>query len=373
MHVLPFSPSVDTWDPTRQVTPDELEEWASIHRPPSYLDSLIPYETNNFAWVPLISHSQLPFIAIAREIHQQGYAQYFPDHDLLPHDPAQRRILRADTDGTQKPGVFGIAWMCYAKQGIKSEDDVYGLTYELAPPDDNSGSEIGWRSLPIAKLFAPTNRPSPLTPWGLSRLDELEQSGATLVELSGISVRPTAPNPGLVFHEIMRRLVHQGIIIHTLSGAKKALVFAMVEQVRDRVMRRIGVDNFVSLGASFSPPGAGVNNRVRLAPHIVEPIHFLDRLVTSYQKARVVGQDLMALSQGVLHYTRGLPWPYISRYPAMIELLAEFPITQGGEQRDMSTGWHDRCEHNKDCLVCHPVVSVFDHIQRPHYGEYLIT
>lgn len=372
MHVLPFEDSIDTWDPTRPLTPAELQHWASIHRPPSYLDSLVPCEANSFAWVPLISHSQLPFIAIAREIHQQGYTRYFLDHELLPRDPAQRRILRADTDGTQKPGVFGIAWMCYAKQGIKSENDIYGLTYELAPPDDNSGSATGWRALPIAKLFVPASGPSPLTPWGLRYLDELSQSGATVVELSGISVRPTAPNPGLVFHEIMRRLVHQGIVLHTLSGAEKALVFAMVEQVRDSVMVRMGADNFVSLGESFSPPGSGVTDKVRLAPHIVEPIHFLNRLMTSYRKAQAAGYDLEALTQGVLHYTRGLAWQYLCRYPAMIELLAELPMTQTGERRDVSTGWHDQCEYNKECRVCHPVVSVFDHIRRPHYGRYLI-
>ena len=263
--------------------------------------------------------------------------------------------------------------MCYAKQGIKSESDIYGLTYELAPPDDNSGTATGWQALPIAKLFVPTGKSSPLTPWGLHYIDELEQSGATIVELSGISVRPTAPNPGLVFHEIMRRLVYQGIIIHTLGGTEKALVFAMVEQVRNRVMLRMGADNFVSLGESFSPPGSGLTDQVRLAPHIVEPIHFLDRLVTSYRKAQATGYDLKVLTQGILHYTRGLAWRYLRQYPAMIELLAELPTTQTSERRDVSTGWHDQCEYNKECRVCYPVVSVFDHIRLPHYGEYLIT
>ncbi|MGB4768339.1 MAG: hypothetical protein WBP22_03710 [Candidatus Saccharimonas sp.] len=374
MHILPFSDAIDTWDPTRQLTADELQNWVSIHRPPLYLDTLVPYEANNFAWVPLISHSQLPFIAIAREIHRQGYGRYFPDHELLPQDSAHRRILRADTDATQSPGVFGIAWMCYAKQGIASENDVYGLTYELAPPDDGSGDAVGWRALPIAKLFLPADQPSPLTQWGISRLDELEQAGATIVELSGISVRPTAPNPGLVFHEIMRRLVHQGIIIQAHGGPEKVLVFAMVEEVRDRVRVRMGADNFVPLGRSFSPPGKDVRDTIRLAPHIVEPSQFLERLASSHQKARGIGSDLTALVQGVLHYTRGLPWRYISQYPAALELLAEFDATgQVSGQRDVSTGWHDKCERNMDCLVCHPAVSVFDHIQRPHYDKYLIA
>lgn len=381
MRIASLTRALSTWDQTRRLTPDELAMWTNFCTQPPYLDYLQQYETNSHLWVPLMSDNPIPVIGIARDVHRAGYQErYFPNPELLPLDAAGRRILGVDTDATQLPGTIGIAWMCCDKKHITRENDVYGLMYELLPrepfdPTDHSGKATGWRTLPVAKLFVPLDRPSPLSAEGIQLLDDLERSGAQIVESSGLSVRPSvAARGGLIFHEILRRMVHQAIIVKSHGGPAKVLAFAIVEETRNSIQIRMGEDNFVPLGKSFVPPGAHVDQETRLAPSIVELNKFFDRMVTSYRKALETNPHPKALVKSIRDYTRGLPWQYIRQYPAMIALLAEldesFPTKS---PRDMHHGWHDQCEHNKACHVCHPAVSIFDHIQRPHYGKYLIA
>jgi hypothetical protein len=342
------------------------------------LDYLRPYETNGHLWVPLISEKRIPLIDVAREVHQEGYQKrYFPNPELLPIDSAGRRILGIDTDATQLPGIVGIAWMCCDKKHINREQDIYGLMYELLPRepfvyDDNSGKVTGWRTLPVSKLFAPSDRPSPLTAEGIQLLDSLEQSGAQIVESSGLSVRPSvAARGGLIFHEILRRMVHQAIIVKSYGGPDKVLAFAIVEETRDSIQIRMGADNFVPLGESFVPPGQHVDQETRLAPSIVELNRFFDRMVTSYRTAREIGnaagREPKALIKSIKDYTRGLPWQFIRQYPNMIELLNELDTPK--HPLDAPHGWHHKCGESKECRVCYPPLSLYDHA--PGYRDSL--
>lgn len=360
-----FDRAIRLWDPERRLNVYEVERWINYYRQSDrkelgrILNSLTEYEIHGHLCAPLFSDSPTPFIEMAREIHREGYRGYFPDAEQLPKDSAGRRILSADTDSTQKEHVKGMAWMCYAKHArYLTEHDVYGLMYEIYPKQIHLYGcpvqpEYGWRTLPVGGLYLPTDRPTPLSKWGLQRLDRLELLGARITELSGLSVRANAPDAGLIFHEIMRRMVHRGIIIAADNGQQKVLAFAIVEKTRNSIRTRMGRDNFVSLGESFPPPGEGVDRNTLLAPSIIEPSKYMDRLVSSYRDAQAARRPLKVLVEGIRFYSRGLPWRYLSLSPDMIELLAELDESWPSEiVRSAENGWHDRCGDRNDCSVC---------------------
>lgn len=354
------------WDRGHRLSRRELLEWVCRFAGEGNPHPLRYHEEHWHICVPLNSDKLTPLILIAREIHHDGYKhRYFHDADDLPHDEAGRRTLSPDTDSTQQPGTRGNAWMCYSKDNLRDiEDSLYGLMYEIYARDPyypwNPRESIsGWRTLPVGKLFLPTSGSSPLSPKGLATLDELERSGALLTELSGLSVRPSAPHQGLIFHEIMRRMVHDAVAKWVENGLAKVYVFAIVENTRNSIQVRMGADNFIPLGGSFPPPGEGVDTETLLAPSIIELNQFLPRMVSSYRKAQIAaketGRQPKVLIQGIRFYTQGMPWKYISRYPEMIVLLREldevFPMKS---PRTAEAGWHDGCETNAACEVCYP-------------------
>jgi hypothetical protein len=373
MNIDEFDRAIRMWNPERRLNMYEVERWINYYRQNDrdelsrMLNGLMDYEIHGHLCVPFFSDSPAPFIGLAREIHREGYRGYFPDADLLPRDSAGRRILSSDTDSTQKKDVQGIAWMCYARHARHlTEADVYGLMYEIYPRQVHLyGCPVrpgyGWRTLPVGGLYMPADRPSPLSEWGLQRLDRLELLGAQIVELSGLSVRANAPDAGLIFHEIMRRMVHRGVIVAADGGVEKVLAFAIVEKTRNSIRTRMGRDNFVSLGESFSPPGEGVDKNTLLAPSIIEPSKYMDRLVSSYRDAQAAKRPLKTLIEGIRFYTQGLPGRYLSLSPDMIELLAELDTTAPSDiVRNAENGWHDRCGKQGDCTICNiPAYKLF--------------
>ncbi|MGB4762182.1 MAG: hypothetical protein WBP12_02375 [Candidatus Saccharimonas sp.] len=340
------------WDPNRRLTQEEVNRWINLCGSPEYLAVLHPYELHGHICVPMDGSYTLPPVAIGREIHRQGYDQYFSDQTLFARDEAERRILSIDTDATQLPGTRGVAWMCYERnRPCRNEDDLYGLMYELHPSIHEHLS--GWRALPVSKLFVPTDRPSPLSEWGLDRLDTLERSGASIVEVSGLSVRSTAPHKGFVFHEIMRRILHQAVVVQANGGPEKVLVFAIVRDTRNGIRTRMGKENFVTIGNTFTPPGKDIDEQVTLVPSMVELSSFFDRMVISYRNACKSGRATKVPAEGVRFYTRGLAWQYLSQYPEVIELLNELDHTTPAPQpRTAENGWHDACYANVNCPTC---------------------
>lgn len=316
-----FNTLMDRWNRAVPLDGRSLRDWIDLYRTRQF-NRLEGNERHGGICVPLGDGNPLSS-AIGPSIHARGYGRHISDWESLPTDEAGRPIL-----GTATPKK-GIAWMTFRKdRQIQGEADMTGLMYVIYPEQDLYPAEAknqvtGWRSLPIAKLLKPGDQDTALFHEGRVRLDRLEADGASIVEVSGLSVHPDAPHKAWAFHEIMRRLVHDALARYMETGQETVLLFAIVIETRKNARKRIGKYNFIDIGLPVHPGGDNVKKTVRLMPSILIVSEFFSRMVSSYRERVAHGLPTVTLEQGIRFYTHGLDQSHLAHYPMMVELLAE--------------------------------------------------
>lgn len=337
--------AAEAWsNPTLRLGKYALEELTDQTRPfTAHLSPLEPYEKLRHFCAPLYGNGSAvnPLVLVGRAV--QGFVYAHPKHgyvdpDKLQLDPAGRLTLTPVEDKTQLDAA-GIAWMTAVPENLPDEDvqeedsqgeeKVMGIMYELMPRisfDPHRRRESGWRTLPVATELRPHDPArTPLNREAISKLDELEAKGVDIHEFSGLSARPDVRVRGAsVFHEIMRRMVHNALIEQVRTGRETIWLFTIVEKTRGDLSRRTGMENFEELGVPIPPPGENVDKQINLWPCIIRASEFFSRQLLSYNKALASGRPVKQLEEGILFYTDGLDPDILQQYrdfPALIEKL----------------------------------------------------
>jgi hypothetical protein len=243
-------------------------------------DALREVEPNKYYHLIVAEESYPDIVQEAWRIHARGYLDMgFVTREALTNEG----FLHPSIDKARGSNVN-----YYLAINPECEDDCATMR-KVHIPQGRS-----FRDLPAYKLTQET-----FYPGALSGFEDLEDQGASIVEIAALAKDTLARNRSVF--EIFRETIQEAL------GKNEAWFFSMVTSTHGALIPRLGAANLRVLGddVDMSASDSRVAEGVKVRPILVLPDKFNDNILYAYEQATREA-DKLRLAKSLIFYTDGL-------------------------------------------------------------------